>query len=49
LLGNLQLVLQSEALSAKAAEMINIAKVCGEILLHNINNMLDTGKMELGK
>ncbi len=49
LLGNLQLVMQSEALSAKAAEMINIAKVCGEILLHNINNMLDTGKHEIGK
>jgi len=45
----LQLVLQGETLSSKAAEMINIAKVCGEILLHNINNMLDTGKHEIGK
>jgi len=49
LLGNLQLVLQGEALSSKAAEMINIAKVCGELLLHNINNVLDTGKHDIGK
>jgi len=49
LLGNLQLVLQGETLSGKATEMINIAKVCGEILLHNINNVLDTGKQEIGK
>ena len=48
LLGNLQLVLQ-EALPSKTKEMINIAKVCGEILLHNINNVLDTGKHEIGK
>jgi len=49
LLGNLQLVLQGEALSQKARDMINIAKVCGDILLHGINNVLDTGKHEIGK
>jgi len=50
LLGNLQLVLQEgSAFSPKAKEMINVAKVCGEILLHNINNVLDTGKYEIGK
>jgi len=49
LLGNLQLVLQGEELSAKASQMINVAKVCGEILLQNINNVLDTGKHEIGK
>jgi len=49
LLGNLQLVLQGEALSAKAAEMVNVAKVCGEILLHNINNVLDIGKQDIGR
>ena len=49
LLGNLQLVLQGEVLSIKAAEMIGIAKVCGEILLHSINNVLDTGKNEIEK
>jgi len=49
LLGNLQLVLQGEVLSPKAAEMIGVAKVCGEILLHGINNVLDTGKHEIGK
>jgi len=50
LLENLQLVLQGiENLSPKTKEMLNIAKVCGEILLHNINNVLDTGKNEIGK
>lgn len=50
LLGNLQLVLQDgERLPPKAKEMINIAKICGELLLHNINNVLDTGKHEIGK
>lgn len=50
LLGNLQLVIQGgEKLSAKAQEMLNTAKVCGEILLHNINNVLDTGKNDIGK
>jgi len=49
LLENLQLVLQGEALSTRAAEMLNVAKVCGEILLHNINNVLDIGKHEIGR
>jgi len=50
LLGNLQLVLQgAESFSAKTKEMLNTAKVCGEILLQNINNVLDTGKHEIGK
>jgi len=49
LLGNLQLVLQGEALSTKAAEMVKFAKTCGELLLRNINNILDTGKHEIGK
>ena len=50
LLGNLQLVLQGgESFSTKAVEMISTAKVCGEILLHNINNVLDTGKHDMGK
>jgi len=29
--------------------MVNVAKVCGEILLHGINNVLDTGKHDVGK
>ena len=50
LLGNLQLVLQGgEAFSPKTKEMLNTAKVCGELLLHNINNVLDTGKNEIGR
>jgi len=49
LLGNLQLVLQGEHLSVKAKEMLSVAKICGELLLHNINNVLDTGKHEIGK
>jgi len=49
LLGNLQLVLQGETLSPKATQMIEVAKICGQILLHNINNVLETGKKEMGK
>jgi len=49
LLGNLQLVLQGEILSTKATQMIRVAKVCGEVLLHGINNVLETGKHDIGK
>jgi len=49
LLGNLQLVLQGETLSPKAMQMITVAKICGQILLHGINNVLETGKREMGK
>jgi len=48
LLGNLQLVLLGEASASISREMINTAKVCGEILLQAINNVLDTGKHEMG-
>jgi len=36
-------------LSPKAKQMIEVAKICGEILLHGINNVLETGKREMGK
>ncbi len=50
LLGNWQLVLQrAEGFSMKAVEKISTAKVCGVVLLHNINNVLDTGKHDIGK
>jgi len=47
LLGNLQLVLMS-AIPSETKEIIQSAKVCGELLLQLINNVLDTGKSELG-
>lgn len=48
LLGNIQMTLQ-EKLSPKALEMIESAKICGDILLQLINNILDTGKINTGK
>ena len=38
-----------KTLSPKARDMISVAKVCGDILLHGINNVLDTGKHDIGK
>ena len=48
LLGNLQLVLQ-EKLPPKVHEMVVTSKVCSELLLQLINNILDTGKAQIGK
>jgi len=49
LLGNLQLALLEGTSPGQVKEMINVAKICGEILLQAINNVLDTGKYEIGK
>ena len=46
--GNLQLALMS-SLPNETREVIKTAKVCGELLLQLINNVLDTGKSDLGK
>jgi len=48
LLGNLQLALMS-TIATETKEAIRTAKVCGELLLYLINNVLDTGKSDLGK
>jgi len=46
--GNLQLALMNP-LASDTKEIIKTAKVCGELLLQLINNVLDTGKSDLGK
>jgi len=47
ILGNLQLALLND-LPANIREKLNICKVCGEVLLSQINNILDKGKVEVG-
>jgi len=47
LLGNLELALQEE-LSPKLKNMIETSKICGEIILQLISNILDSGKLEVG-
>jgi len=47
LTGNVKLV-KLEALTDRAKELLLNAEVCGELLLHLINNILDTGKVEIG-
>jgi signal transduction histidine kinase/DNA-binding response OmpR family regulator len=44
LLGNLEL-LSMELMDPRHQEMLSITKVCGELLLTMINNLLDAGKM----
>ena len=48
LLGNLQLSLQ-EKVSDEVRNTLQTAKLCGDILLQQVNNMLDSGKLEAGK
>jgi len=47
LLGNLQLCLMG-ANPHECREMIKTAKICAELLLQHINNVLDTGKSDIG-
>ncbi len=47
LLGNLGLLI-TEEMSFSAKEMVNTSKVCAELLLQLINNILDSGKIETG-
>jgi len=46
-MGNVKLA-SMENLSEKAKDFLRNADVCGELLLHLINNILDTGKVEVG-
>ena len=48
LLGNLELVLH-EPLPPKVQEMVESSKVCADLLLQLINNILDSGKAQAGK
>ena len=46
LMGNVRLA-SMENLSERAKDFLRNADVCGELLLHLINNILDTGKVEV--
>ena len=48
LTGNVRLA-SFENLTQKAQELLLNAGVCGELLLHLVNNILDTGKVEIGE
>ena len=49
LAGNVKLVSLEENISNRAQELLLNAEVCGELLLHLVNNILDTGKVEIGE
>ena len=48
LLGNIELALKDQ-LAPNTLEMIESAKICGELLLQHVNNVLDTGKLQMKK
>jgi len=47
LMGNVKLATM-ERLSDKVKDLLLNAEVCSELLLHMVNNILDTGKVEIG-
>ena len=47
LMGNIKLA-SLEQLNDKTKEFLDNANLCGELLLHLVNNILDTGKNEIG-
>ena len=47
LMGNVKLA-HFEQLTDKTRELLQNANLCGELLLHLVNNILDTGKAEIG-
>jgi signal transduction histidine kinase/CheY-like chemotaxis protein len=47
LMGNVKLA-SFEDISEKAKDFLRNADVCGELLIHLVNNILDTGKVEIG-
>jgi len=47
LMGNVKLA-KLENLSDKVQDLLSNTEVCSELLLHLINNILDTGKVEIG-
>jgi len=48
LTGNVKLA-KLEFISDKVKDLLLNAEVCGELLLHLVNNILDTGKVEIGE
>ena len=49
IVGNVQLAGLEENLSSHTKDLIKHAEVCGELLIHLVNNILDTGKVEIGE
>ena len=49
LLGNINLAQTEDHLSEKAKDFLESAQTCGELLLHLVNNILDSGKSEIGE
>ena len=49
LTGNVRLASLDEYLSEKAKELLRNAEICGELLLHLVNNILDTAKVDIGE
>ena len=49
LTGNIKLASLVENISPRVKELLLNAEVCGEVLLHLVNNILDTGKVEIGE
>ena len=48
LTGNVKLASLEDCLPDRVKELLLNAEVCGEVLLHLVNNILDTGKAEVG-
>jgi len=38
-----------EEISSKVKELLHSSQVCGQLLIHLVNNILDTGKVEIGE
>ena len=48
MIGSVQLSML-ETLPPKVKDLLKNSEVCGELLLHLVNNILDTGKLEIGE
>jgi len=48
ILGNIEIINQEKNLSETIAKCADDAKIGGELLLQEVNNILDTGKVETG-
>ena len=49
LVGNVQLASLENDINQRAKDLLKNAGVCGELLIHLVNNILDTGKVEVGE
>jgi signal transduction histidine kinase len=49
MLGNLQICLMAELITPTCKEYLKKAKICSDVLLYMISNILDSGKIEIGE